>query len=1079
MLENLNLLERQTQDDVIRLLQEELGYRFLGNLDIETQQFDAAGRPVMDTSKLARAKVGKQQKIRNTNLRITDFINFQQKQGWTYTQAEQAYNALRQLTSACHRFNDIYSANEAVYNMLTSFTTVTPTKEAPHRKTLDLILWDKPELNDFAFAEEVSVLRDGATNETRRPDIVVYINGIAVAVLELKRAAVSVAEGIRQSYRNQQDGEIPSFFSTIQLVLAGNRSEGLYYGTIKTPEKHFAKWKEPCGNAENEASYRSDFTEQRIPDLFYRSLLQMLDKRRLLEIIRDGIIFDGGIKKVARPNQYFALKAAQPRIRTKDSGIIWHSQGSGKSLTMVWLAKWIHREVDDARIIVITDRDELDKQITERFQLTGENEVQQASSGKQLLGMLNRSSEPWLITTLVHKFGSSVRGGKDAKEGEVTIDVFLAELRASLPKGFKAKGNIFVFVDECHRTQGGKLNRAMKEILGQDVMFIGFTGTPLLKKDKNTLTSKDNFGRYIHTYKFNEAVDDGVILDLRYEARAIDQQLSDADALNQIFEHQTRALTPKARMTLQDRWAHLQKVYSSHERMMRIVGDILKDMMLQPALSEGYGNAMLVTDSIYSALKYWHLFAEQDFGDHCAVVCSYDDETGLDEGYTGEKKTEEELKSLYFHQMIGDKPYEQFEEEVKQRFIKQPADMKLLIVVNKLLTGFDAPSATYLYLDKSLQDHDLFQAICRVNRVNGAQKEFGYIIDYMQLFPKIEDAIQDYTNGAFQEYEKKDVEGLLKDRLVEAREELDAALIAVHKLCEHVEQPRELNDFFDYFCVHHTTPADEHEAECIRNAPRREAFYQAVMRLSRRYTMIAMQMDEAGYSETEIRAIATEVHKFDELRHAILKCSGDYVDLKMYDAQMRALLDRYIIAPRCEKLEALDDFSFLDIINIDPATNDVLGVDPDAEEELGGERGVSEIMTSNVRRVINRKRDANPAEYKYFSERLNRLLEDLRQKKIEYRDFLRGIRDLANEMRTTDKDPWNGKCPQKKAFYDNFGHDEQFANYLFDAVRNYAKMDYKSNPIKKRQIERVVGQALIGTPYTIDEVMRIIVAYDW
>jgi len=1069
MLEHLILLERETQNDVIRLLQDELGYRFIGNLDEDMQQFDA----------MNRVMPGKYRKMHNTNIRVNDLTAFLQRQGWTYAQAEQAYNELRSLASACHRYNEIYTANENVYDMLTSFTTVRASKDKPLDKTLQFILWDKPEENDFAFAEEVSVLRDGATNDTRRPDIVIYINGIAVAVLELKRAAVSVAEGIRQSFRNQQDGNIPSFFTTIQLVLAGNRSEGLYYGTIKTPEKHFAKWKEPCGDAENEATYRSDFTEARIHDLFYRSLLQMLDKKRLLEIIRDAIIFDGGIKKVARPNQYFALKAAQPRILAKDSGIIWHSQGSGKSLTMVWLAKWIHREIQDARIIVITDRDELDTQITERFQVTGENDVKRATSGKQLLNLLNQSVEPWLITTLVHKFGASARSNKDNKEGEISLELFLQELRANLPKGFHAKGNIFVFVDECHRTQGGKLNRAMKEILGEEVMFIGFTGTPLLKKDKSTLTSKENFGRYIHTYKFNEAVADGVILDLRYEARNIDQQLSDADALNQIFEHQTKALTPNARMTLQDRWAHLQKVYSSHERMMRIVGDILKDMMLLPALSEGYGNAMLVTDSIYSALKYWHLFAEQDFGDHCAVVCSYDDVVDLSEGYTDERKTEEELKSLYFHQMIGDKPYDQFEEEVKQRFIKQPADMKLLIVVNKLLTGFDAPSATYLYLDKSLKDHDLFQAICRVNRVNGAQKEFGYIVDYMQLFPEISDAIQDYTNGAFQEYEKKDVEGLLKDRIKEAREELDAALLAVHKICEKVEQPRELDDFFDYFCVHHTTPAEDHEAECIRNAPRREAFYQAVMRLSRRYSMIAMQMDDAGYSDAEIKSIAAEVHKFDELRHAIMKCSGDYVDLKMYDAQMRALLDRYIIAPRCEKLESLDDFSFLDIINLDAATGDVLGVDEDAERELGGERGVSEVMTSNVRRVINRKRDANPAEYKYFSEKLNRLLDELRQHKIEYRDFLRSIRDISNELRSIEKDPWNGTCPQKKAFYDNFGHNEAFANDLYDAVHNYAKMDFKGNPIKKRQIERVVSQALIGTPYTVEEVMRIIAGQEW
>lgn len=1066
----LNLNERATQDEVIRLLRDELGYRFLGNLDMEVQRFTVDGREMK----------GKTVKINNTNIRLNDFCTFQRSQGWTGDQAMQGYKKLFAASSQCHRFNELYKANKETYDMLTSFTTVKPV-QGSQRGTMDLILWGENFLdNDFAFAEEVSVYREGAIDgETRRPDIVIYINGIAVAILELKRAAVSVAEGIRQSYRNQQDGQIPAFFTTIQLVLAGNTSEGLYYGTIRTPEKHFIRWKEPCGEAENANTYTSDFTPERIANDFYRSLLQMLDKKRLLELIRDGIIYDAGVKKVARPNQYFALKAAQPRILAKDSGIIWHSQGSGKSLTMVWLAKWIHREIASSRVIVITDREELDTQITERFQVTGERDVAQARNGKQLLSLLSNSEEPWLITTLVHKFGSSNRSNQSAKEGDVSIEQFLRELRENLPKNFSPKGDLYVFVDECHRTQGGKLNRAMKEILGDDVMFIGFTGTPLLKKDKDVLTSRDNFGRYIHSYRFDEAVKDHVVLDLRYEARSIDQQLSDADALNQIFEHQTRALTPKARAILQDRWALLQKVYSSKERMMRIVGDILKDMLLQPALSEGYGNAMLVTDSIYSALTYWHLFAEQDFGDHCAVVCSYDDRVELDEGYTGEQKTEAELKSLYFHQMIGDRPYEQFEEEVKQRFIHQPADMKLLIVVDKLLTGFDAPAATYLYLDKDLRDHNLFQAICRVNRVNGDQKEFGYIVDYKQLFPKIEGAIEDYTNGAFEEYESKDVEGLLKDRIKEAREELEAALLAVRRLIEPVEKPREIDDFFDYFCVHHTTPVEDHEAECIRNATRREPFYQAVMRLSRRYSMIAMQMDEAGYSNSEITDIAHEVHQYDELRHAIMKCSGDYVDLKMYDAQMRALLDRYIVAPRCEKLESLEDFSFLDIINIDPTTNDVLGVDSDAEKELGGERGVSEVMTSNVRRVINRKRDSNPAEYKKFSERLNRLLEDLRQKKIEYRDFLRGMRDLANDLRSTDRDPWNGTCPQKKAFYDNFGHDVEFANYMYDFINPYAKMDFKTNPIKKRLVERAIGQAIMNTPYTIAEVMRVVSAFDW
>ena len=1068
----LDLHERPVQDDIIRLLQSELGYTYYGRWDQETQMFDAAGH-------IQSHMVGQTVKIMHTNLLMKEMSDYLcHKQHWSYRQSEEAFRTLKQ-AAECHSWKDLYDANQRVYDILTTFTTVRP-EEGQIERTLEFIDWENPYNNDFAVAEEVCVHREGTKYETRRPDIVVYVNGIALVIIELKRAAVSVAEGIRQNYRNQQDGEIPGYFSTVQLVLAGNPSEGLYYGTIKTPEKHFVRWKEPVGHADNADTYTSPFTAERFPNELYRSVLQMLEPARLLEMIRHCTIFDAGVKKVARPNQFFALQAAKPRILNKESGIIWHSQGSGKSLTMVWLAKWIHENVKDARVVVITDRDELDYQITERFHLTGEDEVKNARSGRELITLLNQSEDPWLITTLLHKFGAGTRNGRDAKPGEVSIDQFLAELRAALPAGFRAKGNIYVFVDECHRTQGGKLNRAMKEIMGQDVMFIGFTGTPLLKKDKGILTSNDNFGSYIHSYRFDEAVEDHVVLDLRYEARYIEQQLSDADALNQIFDHQTRALTEKARMTLQDRWAQLQKVYSSNERMLRIVGDILKDMMLIPALSEGYGNAMLVAEDIYTALKYWHLFDEQGFGQHCAVVCSYNDIITLDEGFTGEQKTEEELKYEYFHKMIGNKPYEQFEQEVKYRFIHQPADMKLLIVVDKLLTGFDAPSATYLYLDRSLRDHNLFQAICRVNRVNGGQKEFGYIVDYKELFPKIQGAIEDYTNGegAFSGFDEEDVAGLLKDRLLEAKRELEAALLSVRKLCEPVEQPQELTDYLDYFCVHHTTPADDIEAEIIRNAPRRESFYQAVLRLSRRYAVIATQMDDAGFTEVETRDMAAAVKMYDELRHAIMKCSGDYVDLKMYDAQMRALLDRYIVAPRSEKLESLDDFSFLDIIHLNDTTGEY-EVDADAAEELGGERGVSETMSSNVRRVINRKREANPEEYKRFSERLNRLLEDLRQKRIEYCDFLRQMKALAEDLRSTNGDPWNGQCPQKKAFYDNFGQDIDFANYLYEQVQNYCKSDFKTNPIKKRLVERAVSKALIDTPYQVNDAMRIISALPW
>ena len=329
----------------------------------------------------------------------------------------------------------------------------------------------------------------------------------------------------------------------------------MHYGVIKTPEKFWLRWKEPCG----EPCQPSHFTVGEYPNELDRSVLQFFEPARLLEYIHDFIIFDGGVKKAARPNQYFAVKAAQPRVRKKQNGIIWHSQGSGKSLTMIWLARWIRENVSDARVVIITDRDELDKQIESGFKDAGE-QIQRAKSGGKLIEMLN-AAEPWLICTLIHKFGNKNDGDAISvgnKKASKSLDLYLEELAKSLPADFRAKGNIYVFIDECHRTQGGMLHEAMKHIMGDDVMLIGFTGTPLLHTDKKK--SIETFGSYIHSYKFNEAVEDGVILDLRYEARNVEQYLGKREKIDEWFDAKTRGLSSVARAALKERWAKIEKL---------------------------------------------------------------------------------------------------------------------------------------------------------------------------------------------------------------------------------------------------------------------------------------------------------------------------------------------------------------------------------------------------------------------------------------------------------------------------------------------------------------------------------------
>jgi type I restriction enzyme R subunit len=638
-------IEKKTQTRVIKLFRERLGYDFLGNWSDREDNSNIEESLLRDW--LAKRRVSKALIKR----------------------------ALYQLgkAAALGEGKSLYDANRAVYDLLRYGVKVKEGAGEQHQ-TVWLIDWEHPNNNHFAIAEEVSVKGE----LTKRPDIVLYVNGIALGVLELKRSTVSVSEGIRQNLDNQKKAFIRAFFSTIQLVMAGNDTEGLRYGIIETPEKYYLTWKE----------------ESDIDNLLDRHLTQLCNKPRLLELIHDFIVFDAGIKKTCRHNQYFGVKAAQERVRTREGGIIWHTQGSGKSLIMVWLAKWIREHVQNARVLIITDRTELDEQI-EGVYLGVNEDIYRTGSGADLITRLNATT-PWLICSLIHKFGRS----EDA-----AVDEFVAELAKSLPTDFRAKGELFVFVDECHRTQSGTLHQAMKAIL-PNAMFIGFTGTPLLKADKQK--SIEVFGPYIHTYKFDEAVRDGVVLDLRYEARDIDQNLTSPQKVDQWFEAKTKGLSDLARAQLKQKWGTMQKVLSSQSRLEKIVADILFDMETRDRLMSGRGNAMLVSSSIYQACKLFELFAKTHLAGKCAIVTSYKPSPNDIKGEeSGEGLTEKLRQYEIYRKMLADffdEPedktmvrVEEFEKKVKTKFVKEPGQMKLLIVVDKLLTGFDAPPATYLY----------------------------------------------------------------------------------------------------------------------------------------------------------------------------------------------------------------------------------------------------------------------------------------------------------------------------------------------------------------------------------------------
>ena len=1043
---NIGAIERVTQNRLIGLFENVLKYTYLGNWEKRENNSN------VEEELLRGYLTGR--KDPDGGRRYTD-----KEIGSAVTKFKQAAGNIG---------IGLYNANKEVYRLLRYGVNVNA-ECSDNKRYVQLIDWNNPAQNDFQIAEEVTV--HGKSD--RRPDLVVYINGIALAVIELKRSRVSVHEGIRQNIRNQQDDYIPRFFTTVQFVFAGNDTEGLHYGVIRTPEKFWLRWKEPCG----EPCEPSPVTVADYPNELDRSVLQFFDPKRLLEYIHDFIVFDGGIKKAARPNQYFAVKAAQPRIKSKEGGVIWHSQGAGKSLMMVWLAQWIRENVENARIVIITDRDELDKQIESGFK-DAEAKIERAKSGERLIEMLN-AANPWLICTLIHKFGN--KNDKEAihvggKKANKSLEAYLQEVAKKLPAGFRAKGNLFVFVDACHRTQGGLLHGAMRAVMGDSVMLVGFTGTPLLREDKKR--SVETFGTYIHSYRFNEAVADGVILDLRYEARNVEQYLGKREKIDEWFDTKTVGLSRVARAQLKSRWAKMEKLFSSKERIQRIVADICQDMDTKRMLSTGCGNAMLVADSIYQACRYWEVFQSTDLKGHCAVVTSYDaDSSTVKDEYVGEGETEALAKYEIYKRMIGDKTPEQFEAWAKTEFIDHPKDMKLLIVVDKLLTGFDAPAATYLYIDKRMHDHNLFQAVCRVNRVDSDEKDYGYIVDYQDLFGAIKDAIKDYTNGAFELYSKEDVDGLLTNRLAMGRQGLEDALQAVVTLCE-VVTPQTQEGFFAYFVYDETTPVDKQQAESEANTAKRETLYKLVGNLVRRYIDLANEMIPAGYTQEETEKIKAEVEFYNNLKDEIKLKSGDALDLKSYDPAMRQLIDNYVRAEDSEKIIELGDMSFLELIDLEGKE----AIDKLPQTIKQNERSVAELLAANMRKMIISERPNNPAYFDKISDLLNQLLQAQKEGKMQYKELIEQLIEKIREVRsdTKLKYPKAIDTKGKRALYDNLGRDEALAVMVHNAVKQNARdgfRDTSGGGMKMKALRQAVKRVLPDVSVDkLDEIMQIIIA---
>lgn len=1019
---NVNELEIKTQERILhKIFEGKLDYIYLGNFE---------------------------DRENNSNIEEELLLKFLVKK---YPE-EIAKKAIIELKKVAHNESkSLYEVNKEVYELLKYGKGITLYVGEKERKVY-FIDYEDYTNNDFYVAEEVTII---GQNE-KRPDIVIYVNGIAIGVIELKRSTVSINEGIRQNLDNQSPKFIERFFTTVQFIVAGNDTEGLKYATTKTPAKYYLPWIEDekaIGKLHEKVKGIIDkkdlLIDQQLPALF--------EKERLIDLIDNFIIFDGETKKVPRYNQYFGVSNAREFAIKHEGGIIWHTQGSGKSLSMVLIAKWILSNIDNSRILIFTDRKELDKQIKDVFSNAGER-IYRAKSCNDLLQSLNDYTKGRIICSLIHKVGTYVDEESDKHYAD-----YIKELNKYKNEAYSAKGDIFVFVDECHRTQAGVLHDEMKRIL-PNATFIGFTGTPLMKKSKATTLEK--FGKYIHTYKFDQAVKDGIVVDLCYESRNVEQRINNPKKIDEWFEAKTAGLNEFAKQKLKERWGTLQKVTSSEARLEEIVKDIIFDFEKIPRLEQGQGTAILAVSQIYEACRYWEIFQAKGFR-KCAIISSYTPYISDIKGEEDGEFTESDKQKIYeiYNKMWDKSKYPKlrsdnerddytqcFEDDAIHKFIHTPSEMKVLIVVSRLLTGFDAPSATYLYIDKEMQDHGLFQAICRVNRLDKG-KDLGYIVDYKNLFKNIEGAVEDYTTGAFDNFDKEDITGLLKNRLESGKQRLDKALKRVKSICEPVENPKGTLEMLHYFIAEDLDTVSESREEKLKNTEaRRKEFYEAVSHLVISYTNIADEMTKAGYTKEEINRIKQDVKYYNNARDEIMKSAGDYIELKNYDSSMRYMIDNYINADSSESQYKLEEATLLDIIvekGLEKATKTM----PKSMRE--NKKAMALAIENNIAATIIDKQNQNPRYYSKMSELLNELIEKEKEQNLDYQEYIKQLIELVKKIKKPEE---SGAYPEKihnirlRGLYDILDKDEQKTIMIYDYLNANVSRDFMESKMKQREL---------------------------
>lgn len=948
-------------------------------------------------------------------------LNSYEYQGKTYSFSDSnIHQAIRDLDEPLT--SGLVQANEAIYDTLINGRSYTEFLPDGSKKSFSMrfVDWEQIENNVFHVVEEFEVEREDGRG-TIRPDIVLFVNGIPFAVIECKRSSISINQGIRQMIRNQGSDYAPHLFKFVQLVMAANPNE-MKYATCGTPKKFWSIWRE---EHEEWLKYWLEKTvSDRLPTAQDRGIISLFHPERLLEITRYFIIFDANVKKVARYQQYFAIKEIIKTIEERDekgnrqSGVIWHTQGSGKSLTMVMLARYILSELHEynPQVVVVTDRIELDKQIHKTFSNT-KLKASRATSGGHLVELLNDSKAD-IITTLVHKFQTAAHQ-KDPIESQ----------------------DIFILVDESHRTQYGELHFKMRKVF-PNACYLGFTGTPLMKKEKNTLRK---FGKLIHKYTIADGVRDKTIVPLLYEGRMVDQTIN-RKAIDKRLEMITRNLNEKQKNEVMNKWSKFERIASSQQRINLIAFDINDHFMRNYKLEGSQFKAMLATNSKIEAIRYLEAFEE--LGDlNCAVVISPPDMR------EGQDVVDEESKSKVhrFWKRMMDRygTEENYEDTIKNEFVHGD-ELDLLIVVDKLLTGFDAPRATVLYIDKPLKEHNLLQAIARVNRLYEG-KDYGLIIDYRGLLKKLDEAMQIYSGAGLENFDPEDLQG------------------AVYDVTSIVGSLRQAHaDLWQMFAPIKNKKDQEEYQVFLADEKRRKEFYKILSQFGR-YLAIAFESENVYFAlkEDELETYKKDMKFFQELRRSVKFRYSETIDHKEYEAKMQKLMDNYIAAE--------------DVIRI---TNPVDISDEKAFEaelkRLNTKRARADAIRTRLTKTIQAKWDENPAYYKKFSERIEETLRAYKEKRISEAEYLKQMEEHVKRFREGDQGEAYPEVIREnenaRAFYgvtreilttktetnEKYDVNElgELALKIDEAIRKHLKVDWHDNPEIHKRIEQEIDDLL-------------------